>query len=348
MTEAAWQHLDEDGNGVVNFSEFAAWAGPRLGLPLGIKKMARRVTTSITSPCSVLGCPCEQFVGKDKDCKKDKDGKCQHCKHKAGLHVTRGVPSTGEVPTPGYWDNHEGSFNTTIPLVLAENVNFQQLLDRTYSTKITQDRRKHNPTCSMVPQRFEVVHVYRNENMASWEEYGCRRAEVVTRLEEGAAPIQMYSDVKSMVAWREIGGAKAERLLAECNEWYLFHGTNPEAAKAICSSDFKVSRAGSNTGTLYGKGLYFAESITKADEYAKANAAGNFAVLMCRVIGGRVRYTDSITPDPEDLCYSCIEGDFDSVLGDREKTRGTYREFVLFDSEDVYPEYIIEYQRKYR
>lgn len=45
--------------------------------------------------------------------------------------------------------------------------------------------------------------------------------------------------------------------------------------------------------------------------------------------------------------YSCIEGSFDSVLGDREKCRGTYKEFVLFDSEDVYPEYVIEYQRVY-
>ena len=54
--------------------------------------------------------------------------------------------------------------------------------------------------------------------------------------------------------------------------------------------------------------------------------------------------------------HSCIEGPYDSVCGDREKTRGTYRraiqvsmqdcsrlplmrEFVLFDSEDVYVEY---------
>jgi len=153
--------------------------------------------------------------------------------------------------------------------------------------------------------------------------------------------------VKSMVAWREVGGAKADRLMHDCNEWYLFHGTNPAAAKAICTSDFKVSRAGSSTGTLYGKGLYFAESITKADEYAKPNESGNYAVLLCRVLGGHVRYTDQITPDQEDLTYSCIEGPYDCVLGDREKTRGTYREFVLFDSEDVYPEYVIEYKRKY-
>lgn len=71
----------------------------------------------------------------------------------------------------------------------------------------------------------------------------------------------------------------------------------------------------------------------------------------------------------EALVHSCIEGPYDTVCGDREKTRGTYRqvfgqhntklvaashragksfyhstldcrEFVLFDSEDVYVEYV--------
>lgn len=39
ITDEAWLHLDEDGNGVVNFGEFASWAGPRLGLELGVAKM---------------------------------------------------------------------------------------------------------------------------------------------------------------------------------------------------------------------------------------------------------------------------------------------------------------------
>lgn len=348
ITDEAWHHLDEDGNGVLNFSEFAAWAGPRLGLPLGMAKMiARAGTTSMSSPCSVIGCPCEAFKGKTE---KGDGEKCKDCKHKCGLHVSR-TSRTAEVPYPDYWTNHDGTFNSMIPLVSSASEEFQQLVDKTYNWKFTKDRKVHNPTCAMVPKKFQVVQVYRNENDANWMEYGCRRAEVMNRVQEaerdGGKPIVMYDDIKSMVAWRDIGGAKADRLSHECNEWYLFHGTNPEAAKAICSSDFKVSRAGSSTGTLYGKGLYFAESITKADEYAKPNEKGNYAVLMCRVIGGHVRYTDEITSDPEDLCYSCIEGPYDCVLGDREKTRGTYREFVLFDSEDFYPEYIIEYQRKY-
>merc|ERR1712056_33147 len=115
--------------------------------------------------------------------------------------------------------------------------------------------------------------------MGNWTEYGCRLAEIQTRLaerkEEGKSDIRLFSDVKSMVAWRQIAGANADRLLHECNEWYLFHGTSPEVAATICKTDFKVGCAGRNTGTLYGKGLYFAESITKADEYAKPDVDGN-------------------------------------------------------------------------
>ena len=69
-----------------------------------------------------------------------------------------------------------------------------------------------------------------------------------------------------------------------------------------------------STGTLYGRGTYFAESITKADEqhgqfqswgnawpsaaeqckprYAKA-ADGEYAMLLVRALGGRVRYCNS-------------------------------------------------------
>ena len=38
-------------------------------------------------------------------------------------------------------------------------------------------------------------------------------------------------------------------------------------------------------------------------------------------------------------------GGFHSVLGDREKARGTYREFVVYDQDQAYPEYLIIYRR---
>ena len=50
---------------------------------------------------------------------------------------------------------------------------------------------------------------------------------------------------------------------------YLWHGTQVRKGLAIAQDDFKLSFAGSTTGSMFGEGLYFAESCTKADEYAK-------------------------------------------------------------------------------
>jgi len=354
ITEEAWHHLDEDGNGVVNFHEFASWAGPRLGLPLGVAKMIARASSvcSMSMPCTVMGCPCECYEPDSGGISKMIPSlrRCKGCKHKMHLHHQSGAAES-EVPFPDYWTNTDGTFGEIHDMDGAIK-DFQKLVDDTYVNKFTRDRQKHNPTKPQVPSGFKVVNVRRNENSHNFVEYGCRRAELITRIQEdvesGTEPLEIFDKVKSMVAWKKIGGAKADRLLHECNEWYVFHGTNPDAAISICENDFTVSRAGTNTGTLYGKGMYFAESVTKADEYAKPNSSGVYAMLLCRVLGGRVLYNDEVTPDPEKLVQSCIEGNHDSVLGDREKCRNTFKEFILYDSEDVYPEYIVEYRRIYK
>merc|ERR1712151_454902 len=142
-------------------------------------------------------------------------------------------------------------------------------------------------------------------------------------------------NIKTTIAWQ----TSAEELDSQINEWYLWHGTSPTAAKQICTSDFTMRLAGTATGTLYGRGSYLAESITKADEYAKQENSV-YTVLLCRVLGGNVKYTDDRTPDPDALTKDCTEGDYDCIIGDRLKISGTYREFVIFDTENVYPEYI--------
>mmetsp|Transcript_79479 Transcript_79479/g.233613 ORF Transcript_79479/g.233613 Transcript_79479/m.233613 type:complete len:530 (+) Transcript_79479:79-1668(+) len=340
ISDEAWKKLDEDGNGLVNFNEFACWAGPRLGLPLGVKKMISRSQTqgALVRPCGVYNCPCENYC-------EGLLGRCSVCKHKCGSHVSKA--HTGEIPFPEYWDNHGEAPHALVDMQGMVVQDFQKLVDRTYRNSWTRDRSRHNEN-KKVPSGFKVKAVHRNENCDSWQEYCVRRASLLTRVQEGTEdPIEIKADVKTMVAWKDIMTDKADRLAPELNEWYLFHGTNPKAAQAICSSDFKLSFAGGNTGTLYGRGLYFAESFTKSDEYAKSNESGTYAMLMCRILGGRFKYTDLVSPDVEELVQSVTEGPYDTILGDREKCRGTYREFVIFDTEDVYPEYLIEYQRVY-
>lgn len=135
--------------------------------------------------------------------------------------------------------------------------------------------------------------------------------------------------------------------MKDCNEWLLFHGTNERAAQEIAQGDFTMRLAGTATGTLYGRGTYFADSFTKADEYAQKGRNDICTALICRVIGGKVLYNDEVTPDSQALTDAVTKGQYDSILGDREKCRGTYREYVLFDADQIYVEYILKYKRVY-
>jgi len=132
---------------------------------------------------------------------------------------------------------------------------------------------------------------------------------------------------------------------ASINEVVLFHGTDLASASSIVSDNFRLNFAGSRTGSLYGRGAYFAESCTKADEYAGVNASGLHTIVMCRVTLGHALHTEEVTPDPaacEELCRSKA---FHSVVGDRRRSRGTFREFVVFDESQVSASYVLQYRR---
>jgi len=130
------------------------------------------------------------------------------------------------------------------------------------------------------------------------------------------------------------------------NEFYLWHGTTPAAAEAITTGDFRIDLAGSHAGTMYGRGIYFAEACSKSDEYTRETSDGLRPLLLCRVLCGRVLYNDEHHPTVSKLVSSCTSGEYDCVLGDREKIRNTYREFIVFDNDQAYPEFIVWYRRK--
>lgn len=130
------------------------------------------------------------------------------------------------------------------------------------------------------------------------------------------------------------------------NEAILFHGTRAIAAEKITSDDFRLDLAGSSAGTLYGRGIYLAENCTKADEYSHPDpATGLYTILLCRAALGQLLYSADLNPDPRQCEQACLRGDFHSVLGDRKACRGTYREFIVFDEDQVYPNYVVRYRR---
>ncbi|CAD7969823.1 unnamed protein product [Amoebophrya sp. A25] len=239
---------------------------------------------------------------------------------------------------------------------------FQDLVDATFVRKYTRDRKGQ-----VVPQSLRVMKVIQVQQPSNYLNYVCRRDEIfgkITNKSNASASslkgsIRGYNTldaqgVKTFRArqqWADALGLDEEPIAPGLNEFYLWHGTRPEAAHAITNADFRVDLAGSHAGTLYGRGVYFAEACSKSDEYTEADTNkytgtnGLRPLLLCRVSCGNVLYTDQMHPNVDDLVKQCTRGEYNCVLGDREKCRNTFREFIVYDNHQCYPEYIIWYSR---
>lgn len=208
----------------------------------------------------------------------------------------------------------------------------QALLESTFRKKYTRDRKGDK-----VPQKLKLEKLVSIQNTQIMEEYALR-------VKALPAPGAM-ADLPSILTQQ--GTEHLPKLNAAINEQWLWHGTNEKAAEAITTDDFRLNLAGSNAGTLYGPGIYCADCCSKSDEYCTPNAEGLRCLLLCRVALGRVHYTEEMWPDTKQLTSKCLSGEYDSVLGDREKCRGTYKEFIVFDDDQIYPEFLLYYKREY-
>eukprot|EP00928_Gymnodinium_smaydae_P075941 TRINITY_DN58966_c0_g1_i1.p1 TRINITY_DN58966_c0_g1~~TRINITY_DN58966_c0_g1_i1.p1 ORF type:complete len:506 (-),score=48.26 TRINITY_DN58966_c0_g1_i1:289-1806(-) len=265
-----------------------------------------------------------------------------------GPKTTRGlqsflnsIPTASEsIPLPPHWACDDACSQQLRPNDAEVISMFQTVFDGTWQDIKTRDRRT-----DAVP-RLVVVAVQQNENPLRWRLYQRYRKAL-------ASDISLQPDEVVDVKTTSFFAGSSRGMLAEgVNEAFLYHGTKPSAALDICRNGFSVDLAGSRTGTLYGNGVYFAEKSTKSDEYADDDKeglyGGMFCILVCRVTLGRCFYTDEARPDHKKIEEACLRpgARCHSVLGDREKARGTYREFVVFEEERIYPEYVIIYRRE--
>jgi hypothetical protein len=241
---------------------------------------------------------------------------------------------------PSWWESwpDAGQSKRTIANAAVQRA-VQLMISQTWSDVVTRDRKD-----GARPHRLEVVNVLHNENRSLWENYSHARAKILAQC--------VTSSVTSLGVKTSMADCEAlGHLDKRANEFLLFHGTRPTSADKICSGDFKIDLAGSRAGTLYGNGVYFAERSSKGDEYAGDDEEGVYqglyAMLLCRVTCGNMLYCDDVRPNTTWLTEQCTSdgASYHSVLGDREKARGTYREFIIYDKDQAYPEFVIIYRR---
>ena len=123
------------------------------------------------------------------------------------------------------------------------------------------------------------------------------------------------------------------------NEKNLFHGTTPDSVEAICKQNFDWRLHGRNASS-YGEGSYFAVSASYSHSYAKRDGnMSQFMFLTKVLVGsyavGRSNYRRPPLKQPSnpasDLYDSCVNNKSNPTI------------FVVFDTDQLYPEYIIQY-----
>ncbi|KAL3880954.1 hypothetical protein ACJMK2_033156 [Sinanodonta woodiana] len=129
----------------------------------------------------------------------------------------------------------------------------------------------------------------------------------------------------------------------EVNEHYLFHGTRAVTLDGIFqqSLDNRLAAKG-----LFGNGIYCAETPAKSNKYT--DQAGEKKMLLVRACLGEIYIHNGGTYQfkrapcktcQKDRC-SCGKPLFDSIVAEGALP---YREFIIHDRCQVYPEYLITY-----
>jgi len=219
-----------------------------------------------------------------------------------------------------------------------------------------------------VPTHYEIKMAFRNQNADLWQNYTMMRTAIGEECRrEGEAPFAETS-VATQTFFR--GCVEGTPLDSKVNEWYLFHGTKLDACHAICSTNFRLAMAGSGATwkekgktkgvPLYGDGIYMAERATKADEYAGVfvNEDGEETMsesgeplrvmMLCRVVGGRANVVTTNEIEIDKLRADVFAGPYHSVFGDRVASLGKpFKEVVVYDKDQVYPEFLLVYERKF-
>ncbi|XP_008108722.2 protein mono-ADP-ribosyltransferase PARP12 isoform X1 [Anolis carolinensis] len=124
----------------------------------------------------------------------------------------------------------------------------------------------------------------------------------------------------------------------EVEERLLFHGTSTSHLDGICANNFDWRICGTN-GTLYGKGSYFARDAKKSHIYCRSNTLTNSMVVARVLVGKYVPGNSTYVLPPsrpnQPGCFydSCVDDGSDPSI------------FVIFEKHQIYPAYIIEYEK---
>jgi hypothetical protein len=218
--------------------------------------------------------------------------------------------------------------------------------------------------------RLELAAAWRVENHDIYCAYKVAQRKVLSF----AAKVPVRGDTKVRIR-KELYGSASKLpgdLETGCNEVRLLHGTKPDLVWRIVQQGLNERFAGASAGTRFGDGSYFSDDAGKIDQYAVKDEQYDAALPLHQRL-----YSDSSSRHPGSVFYAFVfrvtlghsvqfDKRMDKCFNANSKRRelenipntetpyhslvaaGIYRynEYVIFHSDQTYPEYVLAYQRR--
>uniref|UniRef100_K1RLU6 Acid ceramidase n=1 Tax=Magallana gigas TaxID=29159 RepID=K1RLU6_MAGGI len=193
-----------------------------------------------------------------------------------------------------------------------------------------------------------IKSIQRVENVDLFQKYAeeCQRLFRKAYVEGNFVPLDKIKSSQGPVkVMKRLDPSMTQHTYPEINEYYFFHGTNAQHVDAICSQGLDSRLA--NSGRL-GSGVYGAEVASKSASYVGPNSKGECPMFLIRMCLGDVYLTGQggAFKRPPNKTNSSKGGGTQQDLYDSVVANGgsfSDREFVVYDRNQAYPEYLIWY-----
>ncbi|XP_061085443.1 protein mono-ADP-ribosyltransferase PARP11-like isoform X1 [Conger conger] len=212
-----------------------------------------------------------------------------------------------------------------------------------------------------VPSHWERINTEEPYQLISLgrDTYECKEVARLFERTMGGAPIKSIQRIQNIDLWEFFCRKKAQlRKIkrTDVDEKMLFHGTGHSNVQAICTYNFDWRLTGSH-GDVYGKGSYFARDAKYSSKFCHSTGKHNFtlqkhglapptfqseppykSMFLARVLVGECTVGHPLFSRPPSK-DTTITNFYDSCVDDIVNPKI----FVIFDSNQVYPEYLIEF-----
>ncbi|XP_042191767.1 protein mono-ADP-ribosyltransferase PARP11 isoform X2 [Callorhinchus milii] len=219
-----------------------------------------------------------------------------------------------QIPIPPHWENIDKDIPYQLSTLLKSS-NEHQEVAKLFGQTMDQSR---------------IKQVHRIQNLDLWEFY-CRKKIHLKKI----------------------------RHAIDLNERMLFHGTSSEFVEAICLQNFDWRINGVHA-TVYGKGTYFARDAFYSSRYCRldekhGSAFQSLGVMLspsapflCKpplksMFLARVLVGDYVTGDHNYIRPPSKDGTFVNLYDSCVDNTWNPKIFVIFDANQIYPEYLIEF-----